>query len=398
MFDPLTRREPAVPAGLGIGSVGYRRFPALLTVALVLCWAGMLFPILVGGRLFSEARATIEAGALAAYLISFFAFRPALRAPRSGAGMVGAVAMTLAGMLATAASNHESVSPVTLCVTAATAGFALSRHAVWVILALEIILLIIGALLDTVTTQWTIVLSAMIIFAAMVVEVSVREFYGRVKVAIASQALEEANRSLAEAQLRLAEDTRNAERLRISRDLHDAVGHRLTALSLRLEVASHLAEGPVVEHVRSSRELVATTLRDVRSVVSRLRDPSADLVNGLRELAATTGIPDARVQVDPTVPGCLGDRSLEVYRVVQEALTNVVRHANATQLLVDLVHDEHEHVVVTVSDNGVGVGAAEPGNGMSGMRERVDQLSGQLSVGSGRDGGTLVRAVIPCEP
>ncbi len=367
----------------------------MLTGAVLLCWAGLLLPLFSGPASTHDGR-DVELVALVVFIIGFLGLRPALRDPRSGRGVVGAIVMTLAGLVATVFSSHDSISPVALCVSAAAVGFALPRRAVWVVLALQTITLIYGVFAGFMDPQWSITFSAMMFFAAMVVEVTVREFYGRLRLAETSDALEEANRSLAEAQRRLADEARNAERLRISRDLHDSVGHRLTALSLKLELAAHLAEGqgPVADQVVESRELVRATLAEVRSVVSRLRAPQVDLRTRLQGLVESSGL--AQVSVDVDSASNVGDSgpTQVVYRVVQEALTNVVRHSQASQVQVRVTREEHA-VVVSIADDGIGAPDLTPGNGLTGMRERVTHVGGVLTVAPGRLGGLEIVARIP---
>ena len=377
-----------------MGSVGYAHFPALLTTAVVLCWGGILWPLIQHP---SSPREWVEIVAVGAYLPAFAVLSPALRAPRSGSGAVGAVGVALAGLLATLTSDHESLSPVTLCVTAATIGFALPRLQVWIVLSVQILALIYGAYAEFVDVQWAIVFSAMMIFAAMVVEVSVREFYGRAQLLATSAELESANHALELAQRRLADETRDAERLRIARDLHDTVGHHLTALSLRLEILSHLTDGDAARHVDESRRMVRATLTEVRAAVSRLREPEVDLVTSLQRLAATAGLPSAVVSVDPAVRDCGRLAGEAAYRTVQESLTNVARHAQATRVEVHVGCPAGELVVV-VSDNGIGVDGVVPGNGLTGMQERVAEVGGTLRWGPGPLGGCTIEARIPCRP
>ena len=205
------------------------------------------------------------------------------------------------GIIATLLGPTESLSPVLLCVTTAMIGFVVSRGWVAVVVVVEWLVLVIAVIRGNELLAWAGAFAGMIAFAALAVEIAVREFYARRLVASTMADLEKAHGRLATAHVLLSERSRSEERLRIARDLHDAIGHQLTALSLNLEVASHLAAGPVAEPVAQSRDLAREVLRDIREVVSQLRDPSPDLVAELQRLAQVITSPRTKVDVDPAI-------------------------------------------------------------------------------------------------
>src|SRR6185312_12913370 len=128
----------------------------------------------------------------------------------------------------------------------------------------------------------------------------------------------------------LAESSRIAERMRIARDLHDLIGHHLTALSLNLEVASHLTNEAAGAHVRKAQSTAKLLLADVREVVSELRqDDSIDLTQALRSL--TDGVPGLNVHVVMPPRFSVEDprRAQVLLRCAQEIITNAARHAGA---------------------------------------------------------------------
>ncbi len=207
--------------------------------------------------------------------------------------------------------------------------------------------------------------------------------------------LAERNDQLADAQARLAESSRAAERLRISRDLHDTVGHQLTALAVNLEVASHLTRGTGAdEPVNQCRQLAKDLLGDVRAVVSQLRDAPNDLSAALRQ--ATSGVPQPHVvlSVPANLPALDGPRAEAVLRCVQEIVTNAVRHAQANRLTIDVLAEEGELIVRAVDDGVGGVDVAE-GNGLLGMRERFASLGGVVTVRTRPGDGFRVVARLP---
>jgi signal transduction histidine kinase len=176
----------------------------------------------------------------------------------------------------------------------------------------------------------------------------------------------------------LAESSRLSERMRISRELHDLLGHHLTALSLNLEVASHLSEGKSREHVQQAQALAKLLLTDVREAVSQLRDEGAvDLTLALRSLAE--GVPGLDVVLDIAAPLRVEDpeRAHILLRCAQEIITNAVKHAGARRLVLRLSRDDGV-LQLHARDDGRGSEAVSAGNGLRGMRERLAALGGSM--------------------
>ena len=195
----------------------------------------------------------------------------------------------------------------------------------------------------------------------------------------------------------LAESSRMSERLRISRELHDLLGHHLTALSLNLEVAGHLAEGKALEHVRQSHTLAKLLLTDVREVVSEMReDGGIDLTNALRVLVE--GVP--ALEVDLELPERLHiedpQRAQVLLRCAQEIITNTVRHAGASHLTLTMTQDAGQ-IRLEARDNGRGCESAKPGNGLRGMRERLSAYGGQVDIITAPGQGFALDVRIPLE-
>ncbi len=189
----------------------------------------------------------------------------------------------------------------------------------------------------------------------------------------------------------LAESARTAERLRISRELHDLIGHQLTVLTLNLEAARHLERGPARRHLDRADEVARDLLRDVRASVGELRGQPADLQRALEDMV--DGIPGLVVDicVDPRLE--LGEeQQIAFLRLAQEAVTNTIRHSEASRLRIELTREENR-VVLVARDDGRGSRSPVLGNGLRGMCERFQELGGDLMV-DGSDGftvrGTLV--------
>ncbi|NUS59327.1 MAG: sensor histidine kinase [Lysobacter sp.] len=193
----------------------------------------------------------------------------------------------------------------------------------------------------------------------------------------------------------LAESARVNERTRISRELHDLLGHHLTALSLNLEVAGHLSDGRVKEHVQQAHTLARLLLTDVREAVSQLREGGAiDLGAALRPLAEN--VPSLAIHMDIEEPLTLDDpeRAHVLLRCTQEIITNAVRHAGAHNLWIDARRIDGG-IVIEARDDGAGAEALIPGNGLRGMRERLAQHGGELQVDCRPGAGFRLRLAVP---
>jgi signal transduction histidine kinase len=187
------------------------------------------------------------------------------------------------------------------------------------------------------------------------------------------------NRELIATRELLSQSTAQSERVRIARDLHDILGHHMTALILNLEVAKHNAEGLVREKVEQSLALAKLLLGDLRTTVSELRDDEAiDLQHSINTLVA--GIPRLEIDVDFSAAPSIKDVDLAetLLRCTQEAITNVLRHSAATQCRIAVV-GVGDKCILTVSDNGDSKPEIVPGNGLKGMTERVADNGGELS-------------------
>lgn len=178
----------------------------------------------------------------------------------------------------------------------------------------------------------------------------------------------------------LAESVRVNERTRISRELHDLLGHHLTALSLNLEVANHLTEGAARKHVEQAHTIARLLLSDVREAVGRLRrDDAIDMRATLQPLADK--VPAIKVKLSMPDPFLLEDaeRAHVLLRSTQEIITNTVKHANASRLTLDYTIEDRT-IHLRARDNGRGAYHGRPGNGLNGMRERLEAQQGELDI------------------
>jgi signal transduction histidine kinase len=201
------------------------------------------------------------------------------------------------------------------------------------------------------------------------------------------------------------------ERLRIARELHDVLAHNVSLINVQAGVALHLlqkgdGEATDVESALAAiKQASAETLREMRAVLGTLRqvDEAAPRAPepGLGDLEALVGrMRDAGVEVELTFSGerrdLPGSVDLAAYRIAQEALTNVARHAPGRPARVEVAFDD-DGLTITVSNPSEGgvPGEPEAGNGIVGMRERATALGGTLEAGRSDDGAFTVRARLP---
>lgn len=223
------------------------------------------------------------------------------------------------------------------------------------------------------------------------------------RIATAAVRKEEEQRARADVERALAE-----ERLRIARDLHDVVAHTMSVIAVQSTVGAHLNErrpGAGGDALRIIEEATRSGLDELRTMLRVLREPSTspaspappapDLstVAELIERIRATGV-DVHLAVAGRRRPLPAGVELCAYRIVQEALTNVVRHSRATRAVVRLCYRTGE-LGVDVHDDGIGVNGAAEGHGLPGMRERATALGGTLHAGPDPAGGFRVAARLP---
>ena len=214
-----------------------------------------------------------------------------------------------------------------------------------------------------------------------------------------------------EREVRAADETLRAERLRIARDLHDVVGHHLSVAALHASVAAEaIGTDPraAAEAIGRVRESTATSLRELRAAVGVLRERGDDVVRGPVGLAGLDALcgPLRAAGVEIVVRAAVNDGDLDgstdtvASRIIQESITNVLRHAQASRVAID-VHLCGDRLVASVVDDGRGPGAAlREGTGIRGMRERAALVGGAVVVGAvdagaNGGGGFAVRVELP---
>ena len=241
--------------------------------------------------------------------------------------------------------------------------------------------------------------------------VSLAAFAAPLAIGIASRVRRESEAGVRTA---LARRAVTEERLRMAAELHDSVGHGLAVIAMQAGVALHVLDrepAKVKEALEAIRDTSRRSLDGLRAQLQQMREPASDEAPrrpsvGLAELDVLVdriraGGLDVRTDIDPTVlDGHLPpDLDVAAYRIVQESLTNVLRHAEASRASVTIQRGDGA-VVLDVVDDGTaaaGLGADDSGTGIAGMRARAHALGGTLEAGPRPDGGFAVRASLPTD-
>jgi signal transduction histidine kinase len=339
-------------------------------------------------------------GFAAAFAIYGLALVPVLYPPRRLTARPVYVLLvgiqTIAGLAMIAISGiylrGSGATPATLVIIAAELPHLLPIRWVWLWIAANTVAL--TAVVARVVDGWTDVITfplSMAGFQAFAVTSS----YLALRETRAREGLARANTELHAAHTLLAEKSRSDERLRISRDLHDTLGHHLTALSLQLDVASRLSEGKAAEHVRQAHAVTRLLLSDVRDVVSTLRETRhIDLTQAIRALGDDVPGMSIHFELPPALGVEDGERAEAVLRCVQEIITNATRHAQARNVWIR-IEPSPGGISLQAHDDGRGAAQLALGHGLTGMRERFAVFAGSVEFEAPPGAGFTVRAFMP---
>lgn len=190
--------------------------------------------------------------------------------------------------------------------------------------------------------------------------------------------------------------SRLAERAFVARELHDALGHHLVALKVNLELARHLAQAsPAKTPISDGLSLVERLLNEVRGVVGAVRgQPKMELRQALETLF--TGVTEIAVELSYPQDIHISDpaHAHVLFRCVQEAMTNTLKHARARRLWMEFGNDR-QGVTLVIRDDGKGAAHLAPGHGLNGMRERLESVGGTLDIVHAAGHGLTLTARIP---
>lgn len=225
-------------------------------------------------------------------------------------------------------------------------------------------------------------------FAFCLGYIAMSERKGRNRLAVANAQLR-ATRQL------LAESERSDERLRIARELHDRLGHHLTALRIHLELASRQGSDQKSASVQTAANIASELLAEVRAVVSSEREEyPVDLKQSLLTMCDGLPLIDVTLDFDDDCRFSNTAQAHVAFRCIQEAVSNTLRHADATCMSIN-IRRITDGMQVTVTDNGRGVGEITAGNGLTGMRERIEAAGGHLTIDSDIGKGFKVTFWVP---
>ncbi len=306
---------------------------------------------------------------------------------------LAALGVTTAAMLAMAAILPCQIGSLSLVIVASQAALVLAPLETAALIAAQTVILgylLMGSESSREELAHTIGLLACESFAAVAVHLARREAEARSELAQTNAELR-ATRSL------LEETSRVNERTRIARELHDVLGHDLTALGLQLEVATHVPPERTVTHVAKAQEVSARLLRNVRDVVGAMREmPGPDLAASLRTLVE--GVTGLEVHLDMPAELHLEDsaRGQCILRCVQEIVTNALRHSRAKNLWITITRDDGA-ITLDARDDGCGAVEVRAGHGLSGMRARLEEMGGWLRVAAEPSRAFIVSARLPAQ-
>lgn len=189
-----------------------------------------------------------------------------------------------------------------------------------------------------------------------------------------------------------------------ARELHDEIGQTLTGVVLQLEALQRSAPAELQAAIVEAQETARSGVEDVREIARGLRPQALDefglrsaLVSLASQVSDRSGV-RVRSQLTEKLPALAQEQDLAIYRVAQESLTNVARHADAHRVELSLAATDAGDVELRVLDDGRGIAAHEAngaGTGLAGMRERALLIGGRLTVAAREDGGTEVRLTLP---
>jgi len=196
----------------------------------------------------------------------------------------------------------------------------------------------------------------------------------------------------------LEEGSRNAERVKLSRELHDATGHRLTALALQLEVACHAADGAVRARIETAQRVVRELIDDMHRIVhaTDLTD-SEGLTAALRELARNFPRPQVHLSLPEHLRSVDAERAHVLLRCSQEILTNSARHSGAQNLWLEITQGDSA-LQLRARDDGTAPNGLRAGAGLRGMQGRFEGLGGTLRYEPTAQGGLEILASLPNQP
>jgi signal transduction histidine kinase len=372
--------------------------PTPLTLAGYLAWVAVAIglwqePTAHAGLGVSGER-TVTVLCMVCFLVGFAIRASALAQQATSNRNILALSLMIASTVTLLALGTSGFTPILLIVIAAVFGATYPpRVAVMSLAVLNV------AFLAALITRWRIADPAFtLLIYGLFQAFALLTTLERVRAQRVSQDLREVNAQLLATRELLAESARDGERLRVSRELHDVAGHRLTALALNLNLLGQEAAVSQRREWLVSRGLVTDLLAELSSVVASLRrHDGIDVREALRRIADAFPAPRIHLELNERVRIEGADRAEVIVRAGQEGLTNAVRHANARNIWLSLSQGENA-LRLEIRDDGPARAAHAMGNGLRGMQERVELLGGRVTTDAAPQGGFRLQVILPTEP
>lgn len=285
---------------------------------------------------------------------------------------------------------------------------ALPRRLSWPVIGLILLAEIFPFIISG---EWSVIftaglsLAAAVLFVALFTQITINERDARADVERLAQELGQANRKLSEYALQVEELAVAEERNRLAREIHDGLGHYLTSINIQIQAAQAVLEsdpGQASQLLGKARALSQDALSDIRRSVAALRAAPTETKNlheSLRELVEECRAAGLAVEMEVTgvarpLPAKI---ELALFRAGQEGLTNVRKHAGASQAELKLDYSQVDCVRLSLRDNGAGAQDISGGFGLLGVQERARLLGGVLDIQTGPGEGFLMQVELPLE-
>lgn len=359
--------------------LGPLQFAALLTwlvIGYFTLFAQQIDSLEGGARLFAGL-------ALLGFAIAMFT---AWAAPAGRIDLAGLIAMPVALFFACWFQPTQLLL-ILMCIFAGTLPYFLSvLRSLGVVVAVHFLLVAVISLRSE-SSVWLFSLTNLgfAVFALFSSHSVMRERAAR-------EELDSVHQQLLATQQLLTERALEDERLRISRDLHDSLGHHLTALSLQLEVARHMTQDGARDHISQAQGLAKLLLSDVRQVVADLRDVSPTSLRDRIATLARTARPVVEIRIDEAVYKLSYEKEEALFRAAQEIITNCNRHSQCERLTISLEQQPNQWLMTATEDAQMPVSLTW-GHGLRGLQERITALGGSVELGT--KAGLNYRIVIP---
>lgn len=332
----------------------------------------------------TQGRATLFAAiALLGFLVAMFT---AWAAPEGRLDVAGLIAMPVSLVFACWFQPTQLLL-ILMCIFAGTLPYFLSiLRSLGVVAAVHFLLVgVISLRSDSSVWLFSLTNLGFAVFALFSSHSVMRERAAR-------EELNSVHQQLLATQQLLTERALEDERLRISRDLHDSLGHHLTALSLQLEVARHMTQDGARDHISQAQGLARLLLSDVRQVVTDLRDASASSLRDRIAGLAQTARPVVEMDIDEAAYKLSYEQEEAMFRAAQEIITNCNRHSHCERLTISLEQQPDQWLLTATED------AQSPvsliwGHGLRGLQERINALGGSVELDT--KAGLNYRILIP---